>query len=507
MRVGFRARALRLRIGPPSAIVRAVQMKLLGVGLFAAALTQGCTDEDFDAFVGEPEVVRYAGQPMVVDLVVELEAPGTLGAHVAADPGVAAFAPTEPAEEVRVRLRGLSPSSHQRVTLEVKSGPFAGATREVEFDTLAPLPGFVPSFESTGVASARAILFDYAVAPGMTDGSLYAVDSEGRSRFYLPTPSSSGGQDVVTRVPAGLKLLDDGRLAYVQDHRLWVVDELGEVGSSIAASDVGVEGFHHDIAPLPNGNFLVLGYEFANVSYSDAMRYVAGDVIVEITPDGRKVWHWSSFDHLDRQRLRPDFFTPFKVVHPGTQALAFDWTHGNAVVYSPEDDSILLSLRHQDWVVKISRATGDVVWRLGDEGDFQLASGRWFFHQHAPEPQPDGTLLLYDNGNGNPTLADEEERSRAVRFRLDVDVAEPVWDDAGDGYLSTIAGDANRMQSGNVLVLDSAMPLPGGGFRIYSRMREVNPDTHESPFTLRTVDDRFMFRAIPSARLPGEPRP
>jgi hypothetical protein len=38
--------------------------------------------------------------------------------------------------------------------------------------------------------------------------------------------------------------------------------------------------------------------------------------------------------------------------------------------------------------------------RLGarQRGDFTLESGTWFFHQHSPEWQPDGSLLPYDNG-------------------------------------------------------------------------------------------------------------
>ena len=69
----------------------------------------------------------------------------------------------------------------------------------------------------------------------------------------------------------------------------------------------------------------------------------------------------------------------------------------------------------------IDRATGDVLWRLGLDGDFALAGATdWFFHQHSPQWQPDGRLLLYDNAVGNPALPmGQTPHSRAKIFELD----------------------------------------------------------------------------------------
>jgi hypothetical protein len=41
---------------------------------------------------------------------------------------------------------------------------------------------------------------------------------------------------------------------------------------------------------------------------------------------------------------------------------------------------------------------------------------------------------------------------------------------------------------------------------VYSRVREVDPKDNGWLWTLRTKDDRFVFRAPPLDRLPGEPR-
>ena len=55
------------------------------------------------------------------------------------------------------------------------------------------------------------------------------------------------------------------------------------------------------------------------------------------------MWVWNEFDHLDVTR------------HP----MQFpDWTHTNAIVYSPDDHNILVSMRHQNWVVKVDYNDG-----------------------------------------------------------------------------------------------------------------------------------------------------
>ena len=158
---------------------------------------------------------------------------------------------------------------------------------------------------------------------------------------------------------------------------------------------------------LPGGSLLVIGTSFREITYPDlGPRLVAGDLLIEFRmPEAQGgapelLWTWDAFEHLDPQRVRDGFNEP--IAEPGTGALAHDWTHVNAVVHDPRDDSLLVSVRHQDWILKLDRETGDIAWRLGIEGDFTLEEGAWFFHQHSPQWQPDGALLVYDNGNNRP---------------------------------------------------------------------------------------------------------
>jgi len=156
--------------------------------------------------------------------------------------------------------------------------------------------------------------------------------------------------------------------------------------------------FHHDIAVLPNGHWIVLVNSIRQFTFGGGpTTNVLGDALVDLDENLNPIWLWDSFDHLDVNR------------HP----MAFpDWTHSNAVLYSATDGNLLLSIRHQNWIVKIDYANGqgagDVLWRLGQGGDFTLQGGSdpvdWFYAQHGPS-FPDQTtsgnfsLAVFDNGN------------------------------------------------------------------------------------------------------------
>lgn len=454
--------------------------------------------------LGEPEVVLYAEQPMVVDLRLATSEPATATVRVPADLGVRSETlGTSTAPELR--LRGLAPGTTHTIEVTAEAGE-RSETRSLEIETLPASFGHLSSFSIAGQSDSSAyLLFDLSNFPLTTLSGLFAVDMSGTTRFYLPMHGKAQG---AISIPAGLRLRDDGTLLFLQDHELRVVDEMGSDVLRYSDDQLGTTGMHHDVIELPNGNFLVVAFSFRDVFYPDEnlTRLVAGDAIHEVTPAGDVVWTWDTFDHLDPLRTREGF--ELTVGHPETGDPGADWTHGNGVVYSSEDDSILFSMRHQDWIVKISRASGEIEWRLGPGGDFALESGTWFHHQHSPEWQPDGTLLLYDNGVSNPDVADDEERSRPVVYELDFDamVARQVWEEASEPFFTEIAGDVDRLANGNVLALDSAIPTdPLKPFdEVSVRWREIRRQDSSVVWSMTTGVGLFAYRTTVPARLPGE---
>jgi hypothetical protein len=164
--------------------------------------------------------------------------------------------------------------------------------------------------------------------------------------------------------------------------------------------NLNLGSLHHDVLALPNGHWIVLAtvsQTFDNLAGYPGTTNVLGDVLIDIDQNSQPVWVWNSFDHLDVNR------------HP---YLFPDWTHSNSLLYSTDDGDLLLSVRHQNWIIKIDygegQGSGKIVWRLGEGGDFKLIGGTdptdWFYAQHGPDFFSENTsgvfrLGVMDNGD------------------------------------------------------------------------------------------------------------
>ncbi|MFO7562496.1 MAG: aryl-sulfate sulfotransferase [Enhygromyxa sp.] len=473
------------------------------------------------ALLSEPEIVFHANQPMVVDVIVALDRPGVVELSHDDDPGVRAvsLAIEDEGRSHHLRVRGLAPGSTHALTLALRDSddPTLSATQPLSFTTKPPQPGFRPSFD-VELSDAAALdpayrLFDYAYLPLTDPVGIFVIDPQGITRWYYN--GGPPGWLGTTAIWAGVELLDDGSILATRDGAVTVIDELGEQRLNFAAAVYDLPVFHHEVVRLANGNFLTLSNSFETLDYSsfglDEDQLVAGDLLVEFTPAGEVAWTWDSFDHLDPLRVRSTVSEGLPYYDRKSGKYGFDWTHGNGMTEIPEADLILLSMRHQDWIVAIDHQTGELAWRLGPEGDFELLEGSWFHRQHSPQWWPDGSLLLYDNAVGIPEIASDELRSRAVRYTLDFDAmtATQVWDSVyGEPYLSAAAGDADRTPAGNVLVLDSALQPDPEAFDLgknYSRVVELDSEGPASPiWTLTTKLGSYVYRATAIDRLPGE---
>jgi arylsulfate sulfotransferase len=180
--------------------------------------------------------------------------------------------------------------------------------------------------------------------------------------------------------------------------------------ATCAECNVTIIGTHHDFAALPNGHLIVIASTMETLGDGTTP---TGDVIIDLgdmenvggnnpnhTP--QPVWAWNEFNHFDTNR-RPYSYP--------------DWMHTNAVIYSPSDGDLIISMRHQNWLAKIpyqnGAGSGNAVWTLGYQGDFALlnadgtpdtANTDWFFAQHGPSFTTTNTsgqfsLILFDNGD------------------------------------------------------------------------------------------------------------
>jgi arylsulfate sulfotransferase len=245
----------------------------------------------------------------------------------------------------------------------------------------------------------------------------FVTDLDGNVIWSYTYPTST--RDIVQPIkllPNGdfLLVISPNSDAPVNSNDLVVMREINLAGEPIreisrdtlnarlaaAGYDLSVQTMHHDVLPLPNGHIILLvnlTRNFTDLPGYTGTTTVLGDALVDLDPDMQPVWVWNSFDYLDVNR------------HPMNFP---DWTHANAALYSPDDGDLLLSVRHQNWLLKIDyrdgQGTGAIVWRLGQGGDFTLENGSdptdWFYAQHGPAFTTSNTagvfpLVLFDNGD------------------------------------------------------------------------------------------------------------
>ncbi|MCG8416482.1 MAG: aryl-sulfate sulfotransferase [Proteobacteria bacterium] len=293
-----------------------------------------------------------------------------------------------------------------------------------------------------------------------TWGMIVGVDQRGKIAWFQKTDAPVFPQ--VRRRSTG------NLVALEMEKSVMEMDLMGDVSWRLTSSELGVDTLHHGVLELPSGNLLSLSTEMRAIDgYTDKsdkkVSYnVVGDVIVEFTPSGEVVKKVNLFDLLDPHRiLLPDFHFPFWDRHYKVKG-SKDWTHGNGITYDAKDQSYIVSLRHQNWIIKVDRASGTLVWKLGPDGDFTLSGpGDFPYHQHRPKMQASGTMMVYDNGNGRPQ-ADKNTPpfTRIVEFAVDEARRQlkQVWEYRGDEpYFAPIGGDANRLPNGNVLIVNSAI--------------------------------------------------
>lgn len=210
-----------------------------------------------------------------------------------------------------------------------------------------------------------------------------------------------------------------------------------------------ITNFNHEAQRLPNGDTAVLASSKRTVNLNGTPTQYTGDMVLVLDPNFNVAWVWDPFQWLDINRL------PTQGEGPA------DWLHANAISWSPADGNLLVSLRSQDWVVKIDYAngTGDghVIWRLGQGGDFTINSADplpWFSHQHDAHYVDNTTLVVFDNGNTRKSL-DPTANSRGQALVLNEQTMQATLvSNVNLGTFSPAVGSAQRLPNGN-LVFDS----------------------------------------------------
>lgn len=416
-------------------------------------------------------------------------------------------------------LVGFRPARPHRVTVAVRDA--AGNRTIWPYGFVLTTPALPANFPPVRVATSQPLQMEPGVtltalrwsSPSLPGVGTYCVllDNSGQVVWLYETPI---GLRDVTRLANGNFLIHaNNRLAQEVDSygnvvTQWWAARLGTTGAPAGAIPVDCDSFHHELHELPeseNGDFLALSTELRTypnypTSETDTTQTaptgnVVGDVVVEFRRDGTVVRELKVLDVLDPYRICYGSLAGiYNPLYGG--ALTYDWSHGNAVVLDSTDSSWVMSLRHQDAVVKVRRADRSIAWIHGPHERWGPAWApylltplgfpfEWNYHQHSPDIDASGGLTMFDNGNYRaippaPAAPSDQWYSRAVRYQVEpvTMTTTQVWDwtDAVP-FFSGQFGDVDPLPlTGNQLVTDGAKPVTGTN-KTYSRIVEVRAAT------------------------------
>jgi hypothetical protein len=261
---------------------------------------------------------------------------------------------------------------------------------------------------------------------------------------------------------------------------------------------------HHDVAPLPNGNILMLVVEkkrragaIAAGFPSNALRddEIYPDSVVEVQPvypdSGKVVWTWHVWDHLiqDFDRTKGNYGDvaahPELIYVSGGRGVPAFWNHANSIAYNANLDQIVVSARGNNEIWFIDHSTtaqealghsggkhgkgGDLIYRWGNPAAYKRGTEQdaQLDNQHDAQWIPDGYpgaghLTIFNNGYNRGFTSIEEivppvdsNGRYIIENGKPYGPEKPVWHyearNRTDFFSSEISG-SHRLPNGNTLI-------------------------------------------------------
>jgi Arylsulfotransferase (ASST). len=366
-----------------------------------------------------------------------------------------------------IPVYGLYPGQNNDVTLKVNYEKGQTIVKHLQIQT-APLPenDFITADVVTCDPGQVEDGLTFMVPAVPNENRTCAIDQNGDVRWYLDN-KIAGGTNEIKRLANGHLQLVSGKLdtsagGIYYKSSFYEMDLLGKIYTEFLRN-----GLHHDIQELPNGDFIAVTNKYGRNTTEDYM------VILDRTTGMVK-------DSLDLKQIFPVWQQtpddPDKITPDACWGNSKDWFHQNTVWYNQGDNSILISGRQQDAVVKIDLATKEVVWILSDPNDYwpdnlkdklltPVAGDTDFqyqYGQHAVMQLPNGDIFLFDNGNYRSkdpatALPAAEDYSRAVIYRVNEQdkTVEQIWEygkERGSELYCPYICDVDYFEDGHYLI-------------------------------------------------------
>jgi Arylsulfotransferase (ASST) len=163
----------------------------------------------------------------------------------------------------------------------------------------------------------------------------------------------------------------------------------------------------HEFLITPQGDAYIMSFSpvsMPNVVHKPLLDCVIQEIDIKT---GLVLFEWHALDHV------PLSYSDMGTSTPG---FVYDPYHANSFGVD-QDGNLILSMRDTSAVYKINRSTGQIMWELGGKhSSFRMGPGTTTAFQHDAVVQPDGSITIFDDGAGPPTV---HKYARGIRVALD----------------------------------------------------------------------------------------
>ena len=202
-----------------------------------------------------------------------------------------------------------------------------------------------------------------------------------------------------------------------------------------------INGYHHDLIKLNNGNYLVMCkvLEFNNPNF----RKNLDEAIVELDSKNNIVWLWKECVEIsDTSQIKK--------------------THLNSIFLNEERDKLLVSARDINTVFRIDIKSSKIESCIGTilNKESEYYPQNIFYGQHAAQLLQNGNILLFNNNtkfgkNSTSSVMEINQPNPKQKAVMDEFVYLYEFDNPDENYCAK-GGDVNKLENGNYLISSSA---------------------------------------------------
>lgn len=368
----------------------------------------------------------YGLTPLSAVVLFTLDEPASISVTVEGKNGTAPL--TKDFEEVATRhlvpVYGLYADEATNVTLTAhyESGEEAACDLSI---TGGSLPNTLqPITVVTAEADKMAEGWTFLQAASL-QGYTYAIDETGAVRWILNEVGTGTAGAILPLQNGNFLIGGDKSFGNYYKYSLFEIDLLGRV-----INEYMVNGYHHGIAEMPNGDLLVLANNVDGTVEDTIyqLRRSDGEIV--------HVWDMNGYFNVENRDEQGRHISDVNYRNENA-GWTYDWLHINAIDYDAESNTVLLSSRHQDSIIKLDLTSGEIVWVLSDHNDNWPAylesklltpvgePFEWQYGQHCVTRLPNGDVMCFDNGDYRSKTpegilsAATDSYSRAVIYRVD----------------------------------------------------------------------------------------